>query len=92
MNEPDSQHPGDTGAADDDHSELVEQIVDSLKQGNKIQAIKDYRESTGAGLKESKEAIEELIQKYEIPMKSGCASMVLVTLSATFLLMYALGQ
>jgi ribosomal protein L7/L12 len=91
MNDSDSHPPEESGAADD-QSELVEQIVNSLKQGNKIQAIKDYRESTGAGLKESKEVIDELIQKYDISMKSGCASMILVTLSATFLLVYALGR
>ncbi|QDV50609.1 ribosomal protein L7/L12 [Gimesia fumaroli] len=91
MNDSDSHPPEESGAADD-QSELVEQIVNSLKQGNKIQAIKDYRESTGAGLKESKEVIDELIQKYDISMKSGCASMILVTISATFLLVYALGR
>lgn len=83
--------PSDESSAAEEQSEFVEQIINSLKQGNKIQAIKDYRESTGAGLKESKEAIEELIQKYEIPMKSGCASMILIALSATFLLCIAVG-
>jgi len=74
---------------DKDRSEIVEQIVESLRQGNKIQAIKDYRESTGAGLKESKEAIEALIQKYDISMKSGCASMLLVAFSAVTLFFIA---
>jgi hypothetical protein len=31
-----------------------------LRQGLKIQAIKVYREQTGAGLKESKDAVEEM--------------------------------
>ncbi|WP_299461627.1 hypothetical protein [uncultured Gimesia sp.] len=74
------------------HSELVEQIVESLKQGNKMQAIKDYRESTGAGLKESKEAIEALVEKYDIKMKSGCASMLLFALSTAILLFIAWGR
>ncbi|WP_339732667.1 ribosomal protein L7/L12 [uncultured Gimesia sp.] len=91
MNDSDSQSPEDTGAADD-QSELVRKIVNSLKQGNKIQAIKDYRESTGAGLKESKEVIDELIQKYEIQMKSGCASMVLMTLSTLLVLFVFCGR
>jgi len=68
--QPDADEPGG-------QPELVEQIVESLKQGNKIQAIKDYRDATGAGLKESKDVIDSLIQKYEISMKSGCASMLL---------------
>lgn len=91
MNDSDS-HPSEENSAANDQSEIVEQIVNSLRQGNKIQAIKDYRESTGAGLKESKEGIDELIQKYDITMKSGCASMVLITLSTAFLLLFALGQ
>lgn len=91
MNDSDS-HPSEENNAADDQSEIVEQIVNSLRQGNKIQAIKDYRESTGAGLKESKEAIEALIQKYDITMKSGCASMILITLSTAFLLLFALGH
>jgi hypothetical protein len=31
-----------------------------LRQGKKIQAIKVYREQTGMGLKESKDAVEEM--------------------------------
>ena len=31
-----------------------------LRDGKKIQAIKVYREATGAGLKEAKEAVEKL--------------------------------
>lgn len=74
-------------AADTPPTEAMEQIVESLRQGNKIQAIKEYRELTGSGLKESKEAIEALIEKYEIPMKSGCASLLLFALSSTLLLL-----
>jgi ribosomal protein L7/L12 len=33
-----------------------------LRDGKKIQAIKVYREATGAGLKEAKEAVEKLGQ------------------------------
>lgn len=73
-------------SSENQHSELVEQIVQSLKQGQKIQAIKYYRESTGAGLKESKEAIDELMEKYDISIKSGCASMLLFILTGAFLL------
>ncbi|MGH2922980.1 MAG: ribosomal protein L7/L12 [Solirubrobacterales bacterium] len=34
------------------------EIQDLLAKGNKIQAIKRYRELTGAGLKEAKDAID----------------------------------
>ena len=34
--------------------------VDALRRGKKIDAIKAYREATGAGLKEAKEYVEEV--------------------------------
>ncbi len=69
----------------DANSELVEDIIQSLKKGQKLQAIKSYRESTGAGLKESKAVIDDLIDQYQIPMKSGCASMILFMIAGTCL-------
>ena len=38
--------------------ELPATAVEALRRGNKIEAIKCYREATGEGLKESKEAVE----------------------------------
>jgi large subunit ribosomal protein L7/L12 len=35
-------------------------IVSLLKQGRKIEAIKLYREQTGLGLKEAKDAVEQI--------------------------------
>ena len=62
-------------------------ISDSIAGGRKIEAIKRYREATGAGLKEAKEAVEritaELSQDHpEIlkAQKSGCASVVVLGL------------
>ena len=50
------------GGGDDDPGEgdpLADpEIQDLLVKGNKIQAIKVYRERTGEGLKEAKDAIE----------------------------------
>lgn len=37
---------------------LSPQIQDALRRGNKIEAIKIYRELTGVGLAEAKDAIE----------------------------------
>lgn len=87
----DSSHDQSNSEEMGNHSEVVERIVQSLREGKKIEAIKDYRESTGAGLKESKEVIEELILKYNITMKSGCASMLLFILTATALIFISLG-
>lgn len=38
----------------------INAISDALRGGNKIEAIKLYREATGLGLKESKDAVEAL--------------------------------
>ena len=46
----------DTGAVPGPHP----QIVEAIRAGNKIQAIKMHRELTGSGLKESKDAVEAL--------------------------------
>jgi hypothetical protein len=39
---------------------LADEVQALLKQGRKIEAIKLYRERTGAGLKEAKEAVESI--------------------------------
>ncbi len=41
-------------------SPMEQQIVDLVHSGRKIAAIKLYREQTGAGLKEAKDAVEEI--------------------------------
>lgn len=41
-------------------SEIETQIADALRCGKKIEAIRLYRECTGAGLKEAKEHVEAL--------------------------------
>lgn len=37
---------------------ITDEVEDHLRAGRKISAIKAYRESTGAGLKEAKDAVE----------------------------------
>ena len=39
---------------------ISHQIQDALRRGNKIEAIKIYRELTGVGLAEAKQAVENL--------------------------------
>ena len=41
---------------------LSPQIQDALRRGNKIEAIKIYRELTGTGLAEAKDAIDKAEQ------------------------------
>jgi ribosomal protein L7/L12 len=38
-------------------------VLRELEDGRKIQAIKKYRELTGAGLKEAKDAVEEIARQ-----------------------------
>jgi hypothetical protein len=44
----------------DPYTNLPLDVVDAVKRGNKIGAIKRYRERTGVGLKEAKDVIEEV--------------------------------
>jgi ribosomal protein L7/L12 len=43
------------------YANLPAPVINALQKGNKIQAIKFYREATGAGLKEAKDLIEEVM-------------------------------
>jgi hypothetical protein len=70
--------------------EEILKITNSLAQGNKIAAIKIYREATGKGLKESKQFIDQLIpglieqdpERFAALTGSGagCANTILFTL------------
>ena len=59
------------------------ELLRMLQAGEKIQAIKRYREWTGAGLKEAKDAVEGLAARHGIVAQSrGCLTMLLVCLTA----------
>ncbi|WP_224772889.1 ribosomal protein L7/L12 [Pelagicoccus enzymogenes] len=72
--------------------EQMKRLADALKSGQKIEAIKSYREATGLGLKEAKDAVEALHadlhakypDEYPEPSKSvGCgSSAALIALAA----------
>ena len=51
----------------------IERITESIAAGRKIEAIKQYREASGEGLKEAKEFIEALTSrlKQEDPEQFG---------------------
>ena len=44
----------------DPFKNLPPQVVDALQRGEKIQAIKHYREATGVSLKQAKDDVEEI--------------------------------
>ena len=50
-----------------DHDKLFAELVDLLADGRKIEAIKRFREATGVGLAEAKEAVDHLEQGSELP-------------------------
>lgn len=61
--------------------EVWQQIEAHVFNNQKIEAIKIYREATGEGLKESKDAIEQIVLSLKkdnphkfIPQKSGCGT------------------
>ena len=43
------------------YANLPEPVIEALRNANKIQAIKHYREATGVSLKEAKDFIEEIM-------------------------------
>lgn len=48
------------GIAYDPFKNLPPQVTDALQRGEKIQAIKHYREATGVSLKQAKDDVEEI--------------------------------
>ena len=45
---------------DEPNQSVNPEIIDLMRRGNKIQAIKIYREETGVGLKQAKDFVESL--------------------------------
>ena len=74
------QESGPASEEPDPDPDSLEYQVLALMQGQKkIEAIKLYRQQTGVGLKEAKDAVEALAAKYGIsPKGAGCAGMVLL--------------
>lgn len=61
-------------------------VAEALFQGRKIEAIKRYRENHRVGLKEAKDAVEELEarlreaspEKFTAPSRAGCLGVALL--------------
>ncbi len=72
--------------------EMVDAITEALESGQKIQAIKIYRDATGKGLKEAKEFVDQLIpsliekdpDRFAALNRQGAGCAVGVALLATF--------
>ena len=48
------------GVAFDPYDQVPPQVADAVRRGEKIEAIKLYREATGTGLKDAKEIVEAI--------------------------------
>ncbi|MGD9128339.1 MAG: ribosomal protein L7/L12 [Planctomycetia bacterium] len=77
--------------------EAMDQIINALGSGRKIEAIKVYREVTNLGLKEAKDFIETLASQLaeqdperfsKATAKSGCASVVLLAITVSSTIVY----
>ena len=65
------------------------EILELLRAGQKIRAIKLYRERTGVGLADAKNAVEALAREEGLPVGgSGCGSAVLSLLAIALVLGY----
>ena len=69
-------------------SDVEWDLVSLLEQGRKLEAIKLYREQTGSGLKEAKDAVERTAAERGIATGGGCLGLVVFVVVAG----YALGR
>ncbi len=68
-----------------DDSDLTSQVIGLLGRGEKIEAVKLYRDSFRVGLKEAKEAVERIGEQNGIPASSGSGCLgVIVIMAAAF--------
>jgi peptide-methionine (S)-S-oxide reductase len=70
---------------------LDEELLGLLREGGKIEAIKRYRAATGAGLKESKDAVEALEARHGLvrSTRAGCMGVMLVLAAVAAVFWYA---
>ncbi|HEX4145257.1 MAG TPA: ribosomal protein L7/L12 [Pirellulales bacterium] len=61
-------------------AELERQVLELIRAGQKLAAIKLYREGTSLGLKEAKDAVEALAVEHGIaePARAGCFGVLLL--------------
>jgi hypothetical protein len=73
--------------------EVEGELLSLLGRGEKIRAIKLYRERTGVGLKEAKDAVEALARRQgNVPKGAGCAGLLVLSLGLCVVLFVTLGR
>lgn len=82
----------DGGREDPLDADKMNEIMDHLYAGQKIQAVKEYRDSRGVDLKTAKEFVEklELELREKTPdrfsAKSGCAGILIAAMAGAYYL------
>ena len=66
------------------------ELTELLQAGKKIEAIKRFRERTGAGLKEAKDAVERFAALHGITMPRGAGCLNLVLLATVVIVEFLL--
>lgn len=72
----------------------LDEVLDAIEAGKKLEAVKLYKESSGVSLMEAKEFIENLMRELEIdregsaPRGTGCGAVILfaIVLASSLLL------
>ncbi len=64
------------GSLEAGHRSLADTLTTLIQSGQKIEAIKQYRERTGSGLKEAKDAVEALERGEQLPTPKGILTTV----------------
>ena len=60
-----------SGKAAVNHSDLNSILLDHISRGEKIAAVRYYREQTRCGLRDAKDYVEALMEKTGVPIQSG---------------------
>jgi ribosomal protein L7/L12 len=64
--------------------DLEAELLRLLGRGDKLEAVKLYRDQKGASLLEAKQAVESLAARYRLePQRAGCLSVVAVVVLAS---------
>lgn len=63
--------------------QVMDEILDAIQQGNKLEAVKLYKENTGISLMESKQFVERLMSELGIEESrgAGCAGVLLAIIA-----------
>ncbi len=68
---------------------VLEAVLGDLRKQQKIGAIKRYREATGTGLKEAKEAVEAIAAAHGVESRGGCSSAAALLVSAVLMVAWS---